>query len=127
MKQGFFRNFRSRLWTHAAQMEEQQKIESLQFNSEEDRFLFMEARLGLEVGEFWESDAGRYLAKRCEQVIAHATAKFAAVDPMDAGAIMKLQVELRAAQMLVTMVTNAIQNGESSELQIKNNEELTDE
>ena len=102
--------------------EEQEQIENLQFENVEDKALFAEALLGVEVCEFWNSDAGKYLRMRCQMIISSNTAAMMDVDPFDSEKIVKLQTESKAARLMISMITEAIQNGDSAAKEIEERE-----
>jgi hypothetical protein len=120
------RRWRSKLFTNEKEMAEMRRLESLRFSTEEDRFLFAEAKLGIEVDDFWHSDVGKYLRMRSEQVMDGAVKALLSAAPSDQAAIAKAQVDARAMLTLNRFITDAIRNGETSELALFNNEETND-
>lgn len=105
-------------------MEETKRLENLKFDTDEDQFLFAEVRLGIEIAEFWNSEAGRYLRGRCQQLVSDGAAQLLVIDPSDSKKIAEIQIPAKAAQQLVTFVSEAIANGDASELEINNREEV---
>lgn len=122
-----FRSWRRKNWTHEQQMQEQRHIEEMRFESEEEEVLFKEAGIGLQVSEFWESEAGKYLRRRALHDMKAATDALIAISPLDHAGIANHQATARACQLLAKYVSEAINGGESAELEIENRERNRDE
>ena len=118
---GFIRSWRKPI-DPAELAEEALAIENLQFENNEDKALFHEARLGLEVCEFCNSDAGKYLRRRCQAIVGSHTTALVEVDPFDSEKIAALQIDFKAARLMISMITDAIQNGENAAREIEERE-----
>lgn len=124
---GFVRRFRSSNWTEEREREERKRMEDMNFGSDEERTLFYEARLGLDVAEFWDSDAGKYLRRRCAHDVRESLERLLAASPLNAGAIAQEQTNIKAARRLISLINDAIQGGENAELELNQREEMSNE
>lgn len=85
------------------------------FNSEEDRFLFAEAHLGIELENFLRTNVGRYLRGRCEGVVQEFNAwVLGSVDP-EREEFRKRHLEARAAQMVMKFISEAVVQGQHAQ------------
>lgn len=117
------RSFRRPGWSREDEMREQRQIEALQFENEEDRYLFSQARIGVVAMEFWQSEVGTYLRQQIAREVRESSNTLATVSPLDHEAIAKAQVTVRAGQMLTRIITQAIEGGEEAELEMTKREE----
>lgn len=81
-------------------------------------FLFAEVRLGVAMREFLATPVGSYLLGRAQQAVESAQKELLAVSASDADMIRDLQMQGRAAQLLMQWVGDAITNGDASEQQL---------
>lgn len=121
------RSWRSRYISDSSREQEKKDFSNLKFLTDEDRVLFAEAELGVDVAEFWNSDAGRYLRARLGEVALVTANKLLDVSPLDGEAIATIQTEGKAARMAVKFINDAITGGTNAENQMDNEEEESDE
>ncbi len=98
--------------------------EFIQFHSEDERELFVEARLGQEAINFLSSPLGQLLQGRAEQDRQAAMEELLEVNPRETSAIENLQNKAHIANQFICWIGEAIQNGHHAEQQL---EEMTDE
>lgn len=93
-------------------------------NPSENDYLFAEAKLGIEVDNFLQTDIGRYLKGRAQQEVDEAVNVFLNCDPeRSRELIMKAKAKARAAQQVMTWLTEAYNDGMGAVVQL---EELGD-
>jgi len=82
--------------------------------------------LGNQADEFFKSDIGRYVIERANESTRNAVEQLKEIDPSDAKAVNKIQLELKGAENALTWINEMIINGRSAYQQIEimsNNEE----
>lgn len=79
--------------------------------SEENEELIKAALLGKQVENFLSSDVGRYLKNRITEERAQAISQFAACNPTDQSAIIRIQNQLLRADSMISWISGAITDG----------------
>ncbi|MFA5691954.1 MAG: hypothetical protein WCQ69_10400 [Bacteroidales bacterium] len=81
-----------------------------------------EAELGIEMEEFMLGKVGKYLWDRAESEITAAGMELRHVDPFNGGKIRDLQNRAKVAEMFMTFVRDAIENGRFAHEELKRDE-----
>lgn len=85
------------------------------FDSDEDRFLFAEAQLGIELENFLRTNVGRYLVGRCQGVVGEFSGwVLGQVDP-SAEDFKRRHLQAQAAQMVIGFINEAVVQGNHSQ------------
>lgn len=90
-------------------------LESAGFDSEEDRILFAEAHLGIELERFLRSNVGQYFKGRCGGVVQEFNSWVLSVADPDSKEFRKRHLEARAAQLAMRFISEAVVNGEHAQ------------
>lgn len=85
------------------------------FTSENERFLFAAAQIGIEMEEFRRSNVGQYLIGRAQEAVAAFSAYALELPEPDNTEYKRLHMKAVAAQMLVTFIGEAIADGQHAE------------
>jgi hypothetical protein len=95
-----------------------------EFDTPEEKFLFAEAQLGIELSNFLRTNVGRYLQGRCELVINDFSGwVLESVDP-SSDEFKKRHLKARSAQMLMSFISEAVANGKHAEGALKEADEI---
>ena len=89
----------------------------------ESRTLFVEAALGREAVEFFQSDIGRYMVGCAQQEYAVASAKLKKVAWWRKRRIQELQNEIWRAEQFMVWLRDLIIRGKASEMSLEEREE----
>lgn len=100
-------------------MESDLNLESEGFDSEEDRFLFAEAHLGIELEHFMRTNTGRYLKGRCEGVVQAFNGWVLATADPDPKEFRQRHLEARSAQMVMKFLSEAVVQGQHAQLALE--------
>lgn len=102
---------------------EARAIEGLNFETENDRVLFQDARMGVHVTDFWNSEVGFWLRKKCGDRVTSILAELTKVPPSDVDTVTDLLVELRANQGIINLIIGAISDGKNAQEAMRQGED----